>query len=57
LSQLAAENYGRFHKSSKSDRDIHLFAHKILTEGIQESFVITKNYFTEIKNLINVKKF
>ena len=39
LSQLAAENYGRFHKSSKSDRDIHLFTHKILTEGIQESFV------------------
>ena len=39
LSQLAAENYGRFHKSSKSDNDIHLFAHKILTEGIQDSYV------------------
>lgn len=57
MSQLAAENYGRFHKSSKNDRDIHLFAHKILTEGIQESFVIIKNYFPKIKNLINIKNF
>ncbi len=39
LSTLASENYGRFHKTSKSDNDIHLFAHKILTEGIQESYV------------------
>jgi len=39
LSQLAAENHGRFHRSSKSDRDIQLFAHKILTEGVQDSFL------------------
>ncbi len=39
LSQLASENHGRFHKTSKSDKDIHLFAHKILTEGIQDSYV------------------
>lgn len=39
LKQLAAENYGRYHRSSKSDNDIHLFAHKILTEGVQDSYV------------------
>lgn len=40
LSQLASENHGRYHRSSKSDKDIHLFAHKILTEGVQDSYVI-----------------
>ncbi len=40
LSTLASENHGRFHKTNKSDNDIHLFAHKILTEGIQESYVM-----------------
>ena len=39
LKQLSAENYGRYHRSSKTDRDIHLFAHKILTEGVQDSYV------------------
>ena len=36
---MASENYGRYHRSSKSDRDIHLFAHKILTQGIQDSYL------------------
>ncbi len=36
---MSIENYGRYHRSSKSDTDIHLFAHKILTEGIQDSYV------------------
>ena len=40
LKQLSFENYGRFHRSNKSDSDIHLFAHKILTEGVQENYVI-----------------
>lgn len=39
LSQLASENYGRYHRSNKTDRDIHLFAHKILTQGIQDNYL------------------
>lgn len=39
LMQLSSENNGRYHRSSKSDRDIHLFAHKILTEGVQDSYL------------------
>ena len=39
LLQLSSENYGRYHRSSDNDREIQLFAHKILTEGIEDSFV------------------
>ncbi|CAF0842281.1 unnamed protein product [Brachionus calyciflorus] len=39
LSQLASENYGRYHRSNKSDSDIHLFAHKILTQGVQDNYL------------------
>jgi hypothetical protein len=39
LSQLAAEHRGRYHKCSDDDREIQLFSHKILTQGIEDSFV------------------
>lgn len=39
LSQLAAEQRGRYHKCNDNDREIQLFSHKILTEGIEDSFV------------------
>jgi von Willebrand factor A domain-containing protein 3 len=39
LIQLAQENNGRFHRSSKTDYNVHLYAHKILTEGVQNNYL------------------
>ncbi len=39
MRKLAGENGGRYHRMSENDRQIQLFAHKIITEGVQDSFV------------------
>ena len=39
LRNLANQNRGRFHRCSENDREIQLFAHKIITEGVHDSFV------------------
>ncbi len=39
MQQLSDENSGRYHRMSQNDRQIQLFAHKIITEGVQDCFV------------------
>lgn len=39
MGDLARENSGRYHRSSGNDKEIQLFAHKIITEGVQDSFM------------------
>lgn len=62
LSQLAAENNGRYHRSSKSDREIHLFVHKILTEGVQDNYVrrftsIFESFFQLERDMLHLYTF